>query len=656
MKKIGFILVLLLVALIVKAQESYKIDKSSFDIINLDSDGLEHVKKLVNSGNYEKAATSLLAYYRQRTTVKHLDFNIDDKNKLLGKKLDPSIQAMADSALLHKFKPHKGYPYYDYGNDINWQYQPVKDQLIKTFLHRTTFWESLGKAYWATGNEKYAKEWVFQIKDWIKKNKNGAYPDDKSFAWKAFIVSFRLNHWSGYFNMFINSSSFTPAFLMEFLNSYAEQAEYVKTNYTDIGNHLLYEALHMMYAGSTFPEMNNAASWRKSGIQILNTEISKQVLADGVQFELSTSYHIGTINIFLNALKIAQLAGVENEFPESYRNLVEKMVLAVHKYSFPDYTFPMYGNSFLTAKRIALKHYKNWFEVFPQNKIVEYFATDGKSGKLPNYLSAYLPDAGFYAFRNGWDMNATVMQIKSGPAAHFHSHPDNGTFELWVKGRNFTPDAGSFIYANEGGFANKKRDWYRSTKAHQTLTLNNANIENKSQLQKWETSDQLDRLSYINPSYKNLNHLRSILFIDKEYFIIIDRAIGEATGNLGIHFVLKEDSNPVTDKITNKITTTYKDGNNLIIQCFNKEMNKLIEEESFVSYEYQKESSRPAYVFEQSKPDNKTKGFITIVYPFAGVKAPEISLKELKGHNLPEGNIHVELNIDGKRKPIKINL
>lgn len=262
--------------------------------------------------------------------------------------------------MLHQFKPHKAYPTYDYGKDINWQYRPVQDQLLTTFLHRTAFWEPLGLVYRSTADERYAKEWVFQVRDWIKKNKQGAYPDDKEYAWKAFVVSFRLNHWSGYFNMFLHSPHFTPAFLMEFLNAYQQQADYVAANYTDIGNHRLYEALHLMYAGSSFPEMKAAESWRKSGIQVLNEEIKKQVLPDGVQFELSPSYHIGSIKIFLDALQIAQLNGSAKEFPENYRYLVEKMVLAVGKYSFPDYTFPLYGNAFITNKSIMLKNYQAW--------------------------------------------------------------------------------------------------------------------------------------------------------------------------------------------------------------------------------------------------------------------------------------------------------
>ncbi|RYG15327.1 MAG: heparinase, partial [Chitinophagaceae bacterium] len=395
MKKIKNIVAALLLSLYLLpavAQEQ-KVTKSSFDAINLDARGLEKIKQLVNAAKYPDAAIELLKYYRNRTHVKHLAYDLNEQQKFAGKKVNVTTLTLANDILLHKFKPHKAYPTYDYGKDINWQYRPVQDQLLTTFLHRTAFWEPLGLVYRSNADERYAKEWIFQVRDWIKKNKQGAYAGDTEFAWKAFVVSFRLNHWSGYFNMFLNSPNFTPEFLMEFLNSYNEQANYVVANYTDIGNHRLYEALHLMYAGSTFPELKNAENWRKSGIEVLNQEIKKQVLPDGVQFELSTSYHIGGIKIFLDALQIAQLNGAEKEFPESYRNLVEKMVLAVGKYSFPDYTFPLYGNSFITTKSAMLKNYQLWAKVFPKNKIIEWYATDGATGIAPDYLSSTLPSA-----------------------------------------------------------------------------------------------------------------------------------------------------------------------------------------------------------------------------------------------------------------------
>jgi len=642
---------------LIAVSQQYQLTAKSFAILNLKHSGMEQVAKAVARKDYEDASQQLLAYFRSRKGALTVQAS--------GKHVNANVQQLADDILQHQFKPHKGYGTFDYGKDINWQYRPVQDQLLSTFLHRTTFWESLASVYLATGDEKYAREWILQVQDYIKKNRQGAHPDDQQFAWKAFVVSFRLNNWASFFNQFINSPHFTRQFLMEFLQFYNEQANYVMAHYTDIGNHRLYEAEHLLLAGTSFPEMVNAGDWRRSGIDVLNAEIVKQVYPDGMQFELSPGYHIGTIGTFLRALKMVKDAGLQKEFPERYSNWVEKMVLAVPKFTFPDYSFPLYGNSFLTTKATMLNNYQAWSQAFPENKEIQYFATDRKSGEAPQYLSGALKNAGFYAFRNGWNEQSTVMQIKAGPPAEFHSHPDNGNFVLWVKGRDFTPDAGSFVYANVGNNENAKRDWYRSTKAHQTLTLNDQNITNDAKLKKWETTrlpltgkkqaGTLEILSYTNPSYKKLDHQRSFLFVDQSFFIIIDKASGEATGKLGIHFNFKEDVNPVLDKQNNLAYTTYDDGNNLLIQNLNPDRVNMREEASFVSYEYQKETPRPAFVFEKMKTDTSAQTFVTVVYPYNGSKPPEILIKENAGHSYAQGHINLTLTINGKSRTISTN-
>ena len=633
----------------------YKLAAKDFANINLDYPGLEEVKDNVFRKRYEEAAQKLLQYYRQRTSVKHIRYNREDKTIYQSKPLSPGDQEMADSALVHTLKPHKAYPYYNYGKKaIDWQHQPVQDQLIRTFLHRTNWWEQLGLAYWSSGDEKYAKEWMNQTLSWINNNQLGSYPNEKDYAWKAFVVSFRLNNWSAYFNMFIDSPSLTPDFLIKFLNSYQQQAEYVKANYTDIGNHLLYEALHMMYAGATFPELKDAAEWRQSGAQVLNTEMQKQVLADGVQYELSTSYHIGAIEIFADALHIAQSNGMESVFPENYKRTIRKMIAAVINYSFPDYTFPLYGNSFEPTKIKMLERYQQWLEVFPADRVIQYFATEGKEGMPPNYLSSAMENSGFYSFRDSWLPTATVMQIKSGPPAYFHAHPDNGTFNLWVKGRNFTPDSGSYIY-NDNSKTNNKKDWYRQSLVHQTLTLNGENIHNDARLDQWTSRQDYELLSFTNPSYASLHHQRTIFFIDKDCFLFIDRAFGDATGELDIHFTLHEQSDPIIDQDYKRVVTQYADGNNLLIQSLDSSTVSIIEEKGFVSYRYQEEIRRPAFAINQNK-DKPLISFMTLLLPFQGHQAPAVVLTKNKGHDTESGKIDLSVNVSGKTIHIREQL
>ncbi|WP_293305381.1 heparin-sulfate lyase HepC [Pedobacter sp. UBA5917] len=644
--------ILTLASLHTKAQEN-PITKESFNAINLAYPGLEKVNKLYNSAAYDAAAKELLTYYRNRKTVRHPEFNVGDEARFRGKDIGKANQLKADNALQHKFQPQKGYGYYDYGTDINWDLWPVKDNEVRWQLHRVTWWQPMAMAYRSSADEKYAKEWILQFRDWAKKNPLGKSKENDSFAWRPLEVSDRIQSLPGTFNLFVNSPNFTPAFLLEFLTLFNQQSDYIVNNYSEQGNHLLFEAQRVLGAGSIFPELKQAAVWRKSGIEVLNREIKKQVYPDGIQWELSPIYHVASIDIFLKAYQSAKLAGAEKEFPESYIKTIENMVVATVNISFPDYNTPMFGDSWLVEKEGRIKAFATWAKAFPANGEIKYFATDGAAGTLPNYLSHGLTTAGFYTFRNGWNNKSTVMILKASPPGEFHAQPDNGTFELWVKGRNFTPDAGCYLYSGDAE-VNKKRNWYRQTKVHSTLTLDNQNmVITKAQQNKWVTGKNLDILTYTNPSYTDLNHQRTVLFIDQQYFLIIDQAIGKATGNLDVHFQLKEDSKPIFDQVKNKVYTTYSDGNNLLIQSLNSDKINLKEEEGKVSYVYNQEMQRPAFAFGKTKNDAKSQIFVSLVFPFEGDKAPEISLKENPDNDFEKGVLNLSLNINGKKSEIK---
>ena len=328
------------------------------------------------------------------------------------------------------------------------------------------------------------------------------------------------------------------------------------------------------------------------------------------------------------------------------------MIMAYMNFMLPDYQSPMFGDSWMGEKAAKMKQYAGWSKVFPDNEAIRYFATDGKEGKHPSYLSKGLTTAGFYTFRNGWNTKSTVMVLKASPPGKVHAQPDNGTFELYIKGRNFMPDAGVFVYSGDAEIM-QLRDWYRQTWIHNTLTLDNKNmVITKAQLNKWETSKHLDVLTYTNPSYEHMDHKRSVLFVDQQYFVIIDQAFGAARGNVGVHFQLKEDSKPVVDQKNNTIATTYADGNNLLLYSPSGTMK---EELGKVSYAYRQESIRPAYVFEKQKSDAPVY-FMSVLYPFEGNKAPAVTITENAGNDFANGKLNLTITINGVQKKIEVNI
>ncbi len=645
-----------------KAQE---LKTEVFSLLNLDYPGLEKVKTLHNEGKDADAAKALLDYYRARTDVKTPDVNL--KNI----KISKTEQQWADDALQHTFFVHKGYqPSFNYGEDIDWRYWPVKDNELRWQLHRHKWFTPMGKAYRVSGDEKYAEEWAKQYIDWIKKNplvkidkSEYEMADDKlkgdaenvRFAWRPLEVSNRLQDQTSQFQLFLPSPSFTPEFLTEFLVNYHKHAVHILGNYSDQGNHLLFEAQRMIYAGAFFPEFKDAQTWRKSGIDILNREINVQVYPDGGQFELDPHYHLAAINIFCKALRIADMNGFRGEFPQSYLDTVENMITFYMNVSFPDYTNPCFSDAKLTTKREMIKNYKDWHKLFPENKAILYFATEGKKGELPAYLSKGFLKSGFFVFRNSWGTDAAQMVVKAGPKGFWHCQPDNGTFELWFNGKKLFADSGSYVYAGKGEVM-EWRNWFRQTRVHNTLTLNDKNLETTESVTKlWQPEGDVQVLVTENPGYKNLKHRRSVFFVDNAYFVIVDEAAGDAKGVVNLHFQMPK------GKVANSredmtFVTQFENGSNMKLQCFGPDGMTMKKEEGWLSTAYRKKVKRMNVSFNVRKDGEDAVRYITIIYPVKdSADAPEMSAK-FKNKKFDENGLEIEVKVGGKKRTLKYTL
>lgn len=622
--------------------QSENVNKQVFDLLDLNHPGLENVSKLYSESQYEEAMQALLSYYKQRSGIIHPDIDLD---KL---KISKEEQKYADEALEHKFFSHKGYqPSYFYGDDINWKFWPIQDNELRWQLHRHKWFVPMGKAYRISGDEKYAKQWIYQYVDWIKKNpyptrssKRQSIPsiedattsveedrENSRFAWRPLEVSHRLQDQTAQFLLFSNSKHFTPAFCSEFLVNYHRHATHIMGNFSASGNHLLFEAQRVLYAGIFFPEFKDAPNWRKRGIDILNEQMGEQVYADGVQFELCPHYHLASIGIFIKAGNIAAINGYQKEFPSSYYNTIERMIEAEYNLSFPDYSNPMFSDSKRNDAKGMIRSYKQWSKLFPNNKNLPYFATEGQQGERPNYLSKGFMQSGFFVMRTGWDSSSTVMMVKAGPPAFWHNQPDNGTFELYIKGRNFFPDAGAYVYAGDAEVM-KWRNWFRQTMVHKTLTLNNKDLETTdSKTLLWSIDQPTEILVTQNQSYKELKHRRSIFFVNKEFFVIVDEAVGDAIGEIELHYQMCEGEMAI-DKKNNSIHTLFADGNNIMLQSISNIPSTMQQEQGWVSYEYRQKNKREAFSFVANKTTTEPVRYITVITPISSTKKlPKIQPK-----------------------------
>lgn len=610
--------------------------------INLNSPGLEKVKQSQN--NPEPAAKELLKYYKTRTSVKHPIQNNTEQKNITDKDLK-----WANDALEHIFVGQPAYPSQFCGDDIDWGFRPVPDNEWVWQLNRMYFWNSMAKVYAQTGDEKYAKEWCSQLVDWTRKNPND---DNHKYAWRSIETGIRGHNWTGLFYQFINSPNFNSEVLVAFLNSMFDHADFLMTKYTTRSNWGLMEAEGMAFIAITFPEFIDAVKWKNEAFRRLNNEINLQVYPDGQQRELAMGYHIGCINWFLRTYEMAKINNLENAFPDSYFETIELMCEVPMKLCHPDGTNAQFGDSWQGSPGQYSERFLEWSEKFNREDFL-YLATDGKKGRKPDSTAYALPQSGLYSMKSGWDKNAISLVLKCGPDGGGHSQPDNGTFELYVGGRNLMPDAGSYIYSGDP----ENRAWFRQSKVHQTLTLNGENSKYAPKLLLWQPGENLDILVVENQSYDNLAHRRSVFFVDKRYFVIVDEAIGSSTGDIDIHFQLAPGAgDAVFNRDSFSVASAFSEGWNIDVKTIPQTGLELLEEQGQVSFEYTKKEPRPAFCYRMKKEkENENIRFVTLVVPYKNEKQ-NIKVELIGNSEVGSSNLQLEIDDKGKRKKIGYTL
>jgi heparan-sulfate lyase len=417
------------------------------------------------------------------------------------------------------------------------------------------------------------------------------------------------------------------------------------TKYSTRSNWGLMEAEGMSFIAITFPEFKDAEKWKTEAFRRLNNEINLQVYPDGQQRELAMGYHLGCINWFLRTLELAKLNNIENAFPQSYLETVEKMCEVPLKLCHPDGTNAQFGDSWAGKPGQYAERFFEWAEKFNRQDFL-YLATDGKQGRKPDSTAYALPQSGLYSMKSGWDKNAISLVLKCGPDGGGHCQPDNGTFELYAGGRNLMPDAGSYIYSGDP----EGRRWFRQTKVHQTLTLNGQNSKYAPKLLLWQPGTETDILVVENQSYENLKHRRSLFFVEKKYFVIVDEAIGNATGDIDIHFQLAPgEGAAIFNRGNLSVSSDFKNGWNVQVQTNPQSGLELLEEEGWVSFLYTKKEPRPAFCYRVKKNQNQDKiQFISLVVPFEK-EAPKIQVNDF---SVQSGRVNLEITENGIQKKI----
>ena len=253
-------------------------------------------------------------------------------------------------------------------------------------------------------------------------------PARNADTWHPYVVSTRAGNWIA--AMSLRAELATKAAV----DSLRQQLAFVDANVEEdvLGNHVIRNARALVLGGAAFGDERLL----EHGRALLERELPEQILADGGHYERSPVYHLVVLrDLFeLHATGAVDLT----RWLEPMRAFAAALVR-------PDGAPALFNDG--------------GHDLAPKLDLPE----------PPGGLSVF-PDTGYVVYR---DVRTWLAFDCGPPAPDFlpaHAHADALSFQLWSDGRPLLVDPGSYTY--EPG---ADRDWFRSTRAHSTLSLDGRN-------------------------------------------------------------------------------------------------------------------------------------------------------------------------------------
>ncbi len=530
-------------------------DAEFFDAWDLDRPGMEAVKAAVETEDYAAARVALREYFVQRREpvwrLNHWDMPAEAQ----GNAEDHSLFGKGEDVLAHKFAG--GGFEVDFGEKIDWNYFPLKlpngnpdteypiPHYISRFGHLTT----LGRLYWFSHDEKYAREFVYEVTDHVQSNPAPEEYIRFTAVWSRLTACGPLSgSWLDAWNYFLPSESFTPDDVAIMLKGFIQKARYA-VRCPDSVNRYMIQLAGVYTVGCYFPELKQAADFRRYGLEGMELAARDEFYPDGMSKELCPGYHGGSRGAINRIIDNARLMGYDA--PPSLEDSVRRTydvypVLATPLRGLPDFG-DSWGPGNITKIFAAVED--RW-----DDRIFKWFATSGAEGSPPAFTSARLPWAGFYSMRSGWDERDLYLCFDAGPLGIGHFHEDYGNFECYAFGERLISDMGVNSYT-----VDKWHNYCYSSLAHNVVIVDGLSqaraafgkdhpwLVDEPRTDDWH-SDEVFDLAWASldghwtpyedwvgwsnkfgrdSAVKLASHRRDICFVKNSYWIISDRLVGE---------------------------------------------------------------------------------------------------------------------------------
>lgn len=409
---------------------------------------------------------------------------------------------------------------YCFGSKINWhidfksRFTWAKGKYFKRFrpaeypggfdikvpweLSRCQHFVRLGQAFWFTNNKKYPMEFVNQLLDWIDQN-----PWPFGVNWNCTMdVAIRAINWFWGLAFFLESEELSDEIILKLMPILLKHGDHIYKNLENKGgtpnNHYLANLIGLFYIGILLPQFDSSKTWVDFSKREIEKEIFAQVYSDGVNFEASVCYHRLATELFISAVVLARKN--EQEFSPAFLERLEKMLEFILYVTRPDGSVPIIGdNDNGRVHRLKAWGEKNreWVDhryllavgaiLYSRDDFAfaagdqweealwllgpEAISTHQRSRAQSNISlqSREFPSGGFYVIRHEQDHMVAVARPMMPDTPGGHAHNDILSFELFINGKPFLKDPGTYSYTSDYAM----RNLLRSTAYHNAIVVDN---------------------------------------------------------------------------------------------------------------------------------------------------------------------------------------
>jgi uncharacterized heparinase superfamily protein len=445
---------------------------------------------------------------------------------------------------------------------VRW-HDPRVSQLWRYHLHYFDYAQDL--MIWGATHDQDARAYA-GFRDlalsWIDQNQTLV-----GDGWHPYTISLRVVNWLNALLVFTKQTAEDRDAAQLILRSAYAQTRILFSNLEfDVrGNHLLENLRALIWAGSVFsgPE---ARRWFETGLRLLEIEVREQILSDGGHFERSPGYHVV---VFKRLLEIAIWLRRNAVAPQWIEDALRRMSQFLWN------ILPLSGQAPLLKD-------STWDMSAPPCELLQASAAYFQEFSFncddePGFYAVLLFGREAWRQSDRWPRNSTVRSsVAMRPSGYFvirddersehlifdagktcpdylpaHAHADALSYELSVANQRIVVDSGVYEYA-AGGW----RDYFRSTRAHNTVEINH---ENQSEV--WG-SFRVGRRAHPGPVFWQADessvlvqgehdgycrssvpviHQRTIFAVYGELWIVADQLWGSGQTDLENHIHLHPD-------------------------------------------------------------------------------------------------------------------